>query len=288
MFVTMHFVRIFICFLLVYTFAGADVAPVKTITCREIISQMIDSIKVIKTQRYTVKSTERVDGHLLFAQSNIKINTNPKKIYFFNPEKNIEVLWVQGTNNNDALVHASAMPFMNFNLDPYGSLMRKDQHHTIFDLGFQFVGLTIANTIIKAPKDFDKHFLYAGSILYDNKDCHQVVINYPEYKYVEYITGKGETVTSISQKMNTSDFKIRHINDLSSYFGTIKEGKKLKIPTPYANKAIVYIDKKTALPLSIKIYDEEGLFESYDFTFVNINKPFAENEFSKSYKDYRY
>jgi outer membrane lipoprotein-sorting protein len=113
-----------------------------------------------------------------------------------------------------------------------------------------------------------------------------VVINYPEYKYVEYTTGKGETVTSISLKLSTSDFKIRYMNDLSSYFGTIKEGKKLLIPVPYANKAIVYIDKRSALPLSIKIYDEEGLFESYDFTNVAINKPFAENEFSKSYKDY--
>ena len=287
MFVIMHFIRATLCFITLILFAGADTSH-KTVSCREIIEQMMDSIKVIKTQRYAVKSTERVDGHILFAQSRIKINTNPKKIYFFNPDKNIEVLWVQGKNAGNAIVHAASVPLMNFNLDPYGSLMRKDQHHTIFDLGFHYVGLTIANTIIKAPKDFDKHFLYAGSVTFDNKDCHQIVINYPEYKYIEYTTGKGETVTSISEKLSTSDFKIRHINDLSSYFGTIKEGKKLKIPVPYANKAIVYIDKKSALPLSIKIYDEEGLFESYEFFNVVINKSFAENEFSKSYKDYRY
>lgn len=285
MFVIMHFIRIAFCFLLIFVFAGAD-APKKTITCKEIIEQMLDSIKVIKTQRYTVKSTERVGGHLLFAKSNIKINGTPKKIYLFNPEKNIEVLWVQGSNSGNALVHAGSMPLMNFNLDPLGSIMRKDQHHTIFELGFQYVGLTIANTIIKAPKDFDKHFLYAGSIVFDSKDCHQIVVNYPEYKYMEYVTGKGETVTSIAQKLSTSDFKIRHINELSSYFGSIKEGKKLMIPVPYANKAIVYIDKKTAIPLSIKLYDEEGLFESYDFTSVVLNKPFAENEFSKSFKGY--
>ncbi|MDF2437430.1 MAG: hypothetical protein K0Q95_1806 [Bacteroidota bacterium] len=247
---------------------------------------MLDSIKNIRTQRYDVKSTERVDNHLLFARSHIKINLSPKKIYLFNPEKNIEVLWVHGSNGGNALVRSGSVPLMNFNLDPYGSIMRKDQHHTIFDLGFQYIGVIFANTIIKAPKDFDKHFLYAGSVNFENHDCHQIVINYPEYKYVEYTTVKGETVTSISQKLNTSDFKIRYINDLSSYFGAIKEGKKLKIPIPYANKAIVYIDKKSALPISLKVYDEEGLFEGYDFSNVQINKPFADNEFSKSYKDY--
>ncbi|MCE3279819.1 MAG: hypothetical protein K0S44_2010 [Bacteroidetes bacterium] len=285
MFAIMQLLRISIGLLLIFLIAGAVSQP-KTVSCREIIDQMLDSIKNIKTQRYHVRSTERVGSHLMFAGSTVKIDLNPKKIYLFNEEKNIEVLWVSGKNNNNALVRSGSVPLMNFNLDPYGSIMRKDQHHTIFDLGFQYIGFTIANTIVKAPKDFDKHFLYAGSVKFDNHDCHQIVINYPEYKFIEYITGKGETVTSIAQKLNTSDFKIRHINELSSYFGTIKQGKKLLIPTPYANKAILYIDKKSAIPLSIKIYDDEGLFESYDFTHVIINKPFAENEFSKSFKGY--
>jgi hypothetical protein len=285
MFVIMRHFRVAILFFLLLFFAGANNAP-KIGSCREIIEQMLDSIRIIKTQRYEVKSTERVGEHLLFAESRIKIESSPKKIYFNSPKKGTEILWIQGQNNNEALVHSSSIPLMNFNLDPYGSIMRKDQHHTIFDLGFQYIGLTIANTIVKAPRDFDKHFLYAGSVNFDNHDCHQIVISYPEYKYIEYITGKGETVTSIAQKLNTSDFKIRHINDLSSYFGAIKTQKKLMIPVPYSNKAILYIDKKTSIPLSIKIYDENGLFESYEFFNVVINKPFMENEFSKSFKGY--
>ncbi|MCW3105485.1 MAG: hypothetical protein JWO09_3925 [Bacteroidetes bacterium] len=285
MFVIMQLLRAALCFLLLFIFAGADTGY-KSVSCREIIEQMLDSIKNVRTQRYNVKSTERVGDHLLFAESKIKISFNPRKIYFHNPTKNIEVLWVAGSNNGDAIVRSGSMPLMNFNLDPYGSLMRKDQHHTIFDLGFPYIGTTISNTIVKAPKDFDKHFQYAGSIVFDSHDCHQVIINYPEYKYIEYITQKGETVTSISAKLNTSDFKIRYINDLSSYFGAIKEGKKLLIPVPYANKAIVYIDKRSALPLAIKIYDEHGLFESYEFYNVVVNKTFASDEFLKSYKDY--
>jgi hypothetical protein len=258
----------------------------ESVDCRKLIETMIDSVRNIRTQTFNVKSTERVDGHLLFAESFVKLNFKPRKIYFKNPEKGVEVLYVEGTNKGNAVVHTSSVPLMNFDLDPYGSMMRKDQHHTIFDLGSHYIASTIANTMLRAPKEFDKHFAYAGLVTYNHRECHQVLITYPEYKYVEYTVLKNETVTSIAHKLNTSDFKIRYKNGLSSYFGTIKEGKKLLIPVPYANRAIVYIDKKTCVPMNVKVYDEEGLFESYEFSNMKINMTFSKDEFSKNYKGY--
>ena len=281
----MQFFKILATIFTLILFLGGTTSQ-KTVSCREIVENMLDSIKKIKTQRCDIKSTERANGHLLFSGSQIKINFSPRKIYFHNPEKGIEVLWVENTNKGNAIVHSRSVPLINFDLDPYGSIMRRDQHHTIFDLGIPHIGITIANTIVKAPKDFDKHFKYAGTLVWNDKECYQIIIDYPEYKYIEYITNKGETVTSIAQKLNTSDFKIRNKNGLTSYFGTIKEGKKLLIPVPYSNKTIVYIDKKRFIPINIKVYDEEGLFESYEFYNVRINTGFSSDEFLKTYKDY--
>lgn len=283
----MRFLRFPALILIFILFLGAH-TPNNNLSCREIITQMLDSIKKIRTQRCDVKSTERANGGLHFAESKIKINMHPRKIYFKNPSKGIELLWVQGTNKGNATVRSSTLPFMNLDLDPLGSLMRKDQHHTIFDLGFHFIGATIGNTIVKAPKDFDKHFAYAGTLVWNKIPCHQIVVDYPEYKYIEYTVGKGETVTSIAYKFSTSDYKIRYKNELSSYFGTIKEGKKLLIPTPYCNKTILYIDKKTLVPLNIKVYDEGGLYESYEFYNVKLNTTFAADEFSKAFKEYNF
>lgn len=257
-----------------------------SLSCREIILHTLDSIKNIKTQSFNVKATERIGKHFLKAESHIKINVSPKKIYFNSPAKGIELLWVEGTNKGNATVHTQSFPLINFDLDPFGSIVRKDQHHTIFDLGSSYIGKTIANTILCSPKDFDKHFSYAGTLTWDNKECYQLIINYPEYKFIEYITKKGETVTSIAHKLNTSDYKIRYKNNLSSYFGSIKEGEKLTIPIPYSSKVIMYIDKKMYLPINITVYDDEGLFEAYEFTNMHINHPFTPDEFSKSYKGY--
>jgi outer membrane lipoprotein-sorting protein len=48
------------------------------------------------------------------------------------------------------------------------------------------------------------------------------------------------------------------------------------------------IDKKTLTPVSVKVYDEEGLYEAYEFYNVKINQTFMSDEFLKSYKDYRF
>ncbi len=262
--------------------------PLKNVSCKEILKTMLDSINAVKTQRYELKATERVDGHLLFSESRIKINESPKKIYFNGYLKGVEVLWVTGTNKGNAIVHSRSLPFVNMDLDPYGAIMRKNQHHTIFDLGLHYIGQTLAQTILKTTKDFDKHFSYAGTLTWNKIDCFQVLISYPEYKYIEHITGKEETVSSIAKRYNTSDFKIRYKNNLSSYFGTISEGKRLQVPIPYSNRAILFIDRKTYLPVNLKVYDEEGLFEAYEFHNMRINKPFAYDEFSKNYKDYSF
>ena len=49
---------------------------------------------------------------------------------------------------------------------------------------------------------------------------------------------------------------------------------------------MVYIDKKRFIPINIKVYDEEGIYEEYEFYNIHINTPFASDEFLKSYKDY--
>lgn len=283
----MRFLKLSAIICICFSFSGS-VEPHKKFSCQELVAHMLDSLKNIKTQRYDLKATERVNGHYLFAESHVKINSHPKKIYFKSILKGNEVLWVQGTNKGNAIIYSPSFPLINLNLDPYGSLMRKDQHHTIFDLGLQHIGILIANTIIKAPKDFDKHFAYAGTHTFNHIECHQLLISFPEYKYVEYSVEKGETVTDIAKKLSTSDFKIRYKNGLSGYYSELKEGKKLLIPTPYANKVILYIDKKNYIPLSVKVYDEEGLFEAYDFYNITLNKTFASDEFALNYKEYNF
>ena len=264
--------------------------PSETISSRLVVARLLKRIKSINTQVCIVKSIENNDGELSFTESFVKLNSKPKKIYYKNENKGTELIWVKGENDGDAVVHSRSIPFINFDLDPYGSLMRRENHHTIFDLGFQYIGYIVANTILSSstPGEFAKHFSLGDSLTWNNISCHQLVIDYPEYKYLEYTTIKGETANSIALKFSTSDYKIREKNNLSSYYGSIKEGKKLLVPTPYGSKVVLYVDKQRYIPICVKIFDETGLFESYDFHDVKINTPFADDAFSEDNEDYNF
>ena len=73
--------------------------------------------------------------------------------------------------------------------------------------------------------------------------------------------------------------------DVDSYTD-VWQGQTIKIPSDYAAKTILYIDQKTFLPLVLKIYDDEGLFEHYEFLKLQLNPSFQKDEFSRNFKDY--
>ena len=68
----------------------------------------------------------------------------------------------------------------------------------------------------------------------------------------------------------------------------IKKGDIIKIPNDYSQKMILYIDKKTFFPVLIKVYDEVGLFEQYDYSNIVFNPVFASDDFLKSNKNYNF
>ncbi|MGZ6416718.1 MAG: DUF1571 domain-containing protein, partial [Bacteroidia bacterium] len=104
---------------------------------RELIDKIFTAVDNVKTMRYYLHCNERIKGRMQYFESKVKLQISPRKLYL--SLKGPEVLWIQGANNGDALVNPAAFPYMNLNLDPYGSLMRKDQHHTIHEMGFQYL-----------------------------------------------------------------------------------------------------------------------------------------------------
>jgi len=50
----------------------------------------------------------------------------------------------------------------------------------------------------------------------------------------------------------------------------------------------MYIDKFYFLPISMKIEDDKGLFEEYNYMFLQVNPKIEDAEFTKDYKDYKF
>lgn len=254
---------------------------------QKVFARMYDSIHNIKTVRQDVVAIERLENEVSISRSKIKLQTQPVKIYFINPSKKLEVLFNPEFFQNKALVKPHIFPYLSMQLDPRGNIMRKNQHYSIMELGYSFIGKSIALTINK-DKDGLSNFAYKGKTTKNGYNCHLIEYENKKYTYVDYKVGERETASSIALKLCVNDYLLRCNNDLLNDFGYLRKGSIIKVPTLYCQKAVLFIDEHLALPISLSLYDDKGLFESYDYSNVQINVPIPAAEFSRDYSAYNF
>lgn len=257
-------------------------------TCKDVINKMITSIKEVKSLKYNLKITERAKkGGFNYYESSVKFNKNPRQIYLY--IKGIELLWVQGQNKGKALVKPNSFPYINLNLDPMGSLMRQDQHHTLNEMGYDYFGHIIETSVVKLGPKFNERFTLVGEEKVNNRMAYKVIIENKDFSYFNYTIGENESITSIARKFFVSEYMIVEKNrKFKDYFDLLEPGTVIQVPNWYCKTTILWIDSFYFLPISVKIMDDKGLFEEYNYNFLQVNPKFEEGEFTRNYKDYKF
>lgn len=256
-------------------------------TCKELVVKTLKSIKEVKGLKYHLKITERGKKGFNYYESAVKFNRNPRLIYLY--IKGIEVLWQQGKNDGKALVKPNSFPFFNLNLDPMGNLMRQDQHHTLNEMGYDYFANIIQHTIDKLGDKFDTCFELEGEERINNRPCYKLTINNRDFSYNDYTVGENESITSIARKFYIAEYMILEKNPkFNDYFDILKKGQVIKIPNWYCKTVTLYIDQFYFLPISIKVQDDKGLFEEYNYHFLQVNPKFEAGEFTREYKEYKF
>jgi hypothetical protein len=253
-------------------------------TCKEIMQKTIKECISVQGLKYALKCSERTSGNKYnnFG-SLVKLNRNPRKIYL--NIKGTELLWIQGQNNGKALVKPNKL-FMNLNLDPMGSLMRQDQHHTIHEIGFDYIADILDYNVKKAGDKFDEEYKLLGEERANGRPCYKIEISTPYYTILSHTVLKGENIVSIARKNRISEYVIKRLNKGYDETDDLKVGSTIKIPSHYAKKVVIHIDQLYYLPVAFKVYDNDGLFESYDYSSMIVNPKFEADEFSKDFKAY--
>jgi Protein of unknown function (DUF1571) len=254
----------------------------------KLIRQMHDSTEKIKNMRFHLYAKEKIRDEYLEADSDIKLQLNPKKIYFKNPKKGIEILFREGEHNNQALVYPNMFPYASIYLDPVGSLIRKNQHYTIHELGYKFISRTIKSILKKDPENMVKYIHYSGKQARAGESCHVVTYENENFSYHDYVVGQNENVSLLAGRNFLSDYMIREKNNLNGFYGYIKAGKIIRLPNSYCKKAVLFLNDKNLLPVAIDVYDENGLWESYVYSSVQINGQLEDSEFTRNYPGYRF
>ncbi len=260
--------------------------PEPTLTNRELIDKIFAAVDNVKTVRYNLQCNERIKGRMQHTESRVKLQISPRKLYLY--IKGIEVLWIQGWNNGDALVNPNSFPYIDLSLNPFSTLMRKDQHHTINEMGFHYLADILKDGMKKAGDKLDKYFSVYGDEVYEGRDCYKLAITFPDFAWGPYTVKKGENLTTIARKLRISEYMVLENNPKISSYTDVKEGQIIQVPNAYAKLTLLLIDKEYLLPVNNKVFDDKGLFETYEYHDLKVNVPIAPEEFTAHYKGYHF
>ena len=167
-------------------------------------------------------------------------------------------------------------------------MMRKEQHHTINEMGFQYLADILKDGYKKSGDKLDKVFSVFGEEMYDGKPCYKLAISFPDYAWGPYKVMKGENLVTIARKLRLSEYMILENNPKISNYNDVREGDIIQVPNAYAKLTLLLIDKDLLLPVNNKVFDDKGVFETYEYHDMKVNQPIAPEEFTKNYKGYHF
>ncbi len=247
--------------------------------CNEIIPLVLKSINNVKTLKFTFKNTERINGKLITGIQEIKYTKTPRQYYIrmINPSPNSELLYIEGKNNNSATYKPNGFPYLCVNISPYSSLIRKNNHHTIYNIGFDYFGKLISTYYNNKKFTFE----YKGLVKWNNIVCHKITAYNNNYQILKYKVKNSETIQSIAKNFLISEYRIIELNPEIEDFDTkLKTNQIILISNFYCKSIEMYIDTKTYLPIYQNISDNIGIFEQYEYNKLEVNIDFTSKDFS--------
>ena len=163
-------------FLLIFT-AFKFSAP----TPAQLVTQMLAAGRQVQTAKFSLYKQERIEGKLSTEKSSVKLQQKPYKVYlkYETPNPGMEVLFVQGQNNDQAFIRPSAFPWTTISLSPTSSTMRAGQHHTIYAMGFGQI-LNITDFMLKKyGTQANAMLTLNGTTTWNNLNCYQLTLQNP-------------------------------------------------------------------------------------------------------------
>lgn len=250
---------------------------------------MFKECRKIETLYFEMKKTERVNKSTYLTEYfHTKLSYDPFLLYSkkIETDKNPELLYRQGENGNKALINPDGFPWFNISLDPKGIFMRKNQHHTLFETGYKYALSILEHLFRKYGEEVIQMTTMKKSEIINDRECYIIELNNPHFKYMNYKVQKNEDVLKIAKKFMLSEYMIVEINKDIEDYEDVFAGQLISIPFDYSSKLVIAIDKERLIPISLKVYDDKGLYEQLEYSNVKVNPDFKAEEFTEDFKDY--
>lgn len=255
-----------------------------------VVERVFEETKKIKTLKFTLTKRERVDGKMLSQTSKVKLNRNPYMVYVnqSEPKEGVEVLYVNGQNDGKALVNPNGFPWVNVSLTPNSFIMRKDQHHTVEDAGFDLLISILEHLVQKYRTQIHQMISVQDTLIENYGKCKRIAFTNPYFAYVNYQVQAGENLHTIAKRFNICDHMILEKNKGIDDYEDVQAGQWIKIPNDYSPKMTLIVMGEKLIPVYMKVYDDLGLYEEYRYAEITVNPVIDRKEFQRDYEGYNF
>ncbi len=260
--------------------------PIDTSNCQTLIQSMFDSIYALEYSEFEMISYERIDGVMEQNHASGIIQYTPRKAFLraYNSENEIsnEILYLEGANNNDALISPNGFPYFNLNLNPIGSLMRKGRHLTILDAGGRYLADMLKTSMVNSSA------LYQFEEITVSPGITKLIINNLNYGFISHTLREEGSLREHCHTLGIPEYKVLEINQDIDNYDYLKPGQIIQIPNQYAKRLEITIRESDFVPMHIKIFDDEGLFSEYEYIYFNSNPVITTQTFSENNPAYTF
>lgn len=284
----MHQLAIIALLLLIPGTSVSWLSAPENITAGDICQRTFAETSKIETLQYQMQKEERIGGEMKIQKSFIKLNRDPYQVYIKQlfPKKGLEVLYHHDKNDQRALVNPNGFPWMTLKMDPEGSTMLKNQHHTVKDAGYDLLISILKHLFDKYEKQLGMMLSLESPEIYEGHSCYKVTFKNDRFRYIQYQVEAGENILDIARKRKLCGYLILAKNNHFHHYDDVSAGDQIMIPNDYSSKMELLIDQSRFIPLSIKVYDDAGLLEHYQYSEVQINPGLSPVDFSRDNKNY--
>jgi outer membrane lipoprotein-sorting protein len=238
--------------------------------------QLDNMVRSITSMEFTLVNSERIKNRMMKGKQRVSLTTQPFRchITMIEPGNGEELIYAGAKYDYQAIYEPKGFPYMQLELDPHGSLMRKNNHHTIFDLGY-----TKMMSVLNYHMKNSPYIIDLSQMTLNAKEVQKMTITFSDFKYVSIRIDRKERLSELAERLTLNDYMLYELNniDISS---ELKVGSTLIVPTAYAKKVELYIDLTTGLPMTQIVYDDKGVYEKYEFSDLRINFPISEKRFN--------
>ncbi len=258
-------------------------------SAEHILTNMFDSVYALENVRFDMYSQERINGELVKSHAVGVMEYSPRNIFIrgFDTQGVLlnEILYKEGTNNNDALISPNGFPYININLDPEGNTMRRNRHFTILEAGGRYLVDMLKIGMVTYAKSGDIN----ERLKVKSKDSLWIVtITNTDYSKHKYLVQPGENSRTIARKLGVPEYKMVELNENIDTFDDVQPGEIIFVPNYYAQKVELVLRKSDNVPIRVRVFDEKGLYSEYKYAAFETNTQLSSKTFNKENPAYTF